>query len=192
MGIKAVIFDLDGTIVQNSYDWSTIRKELGTEDTSLLGYLNSLKEPDRTRKWEILERHEFEQTAGSLLRQGVNELLAFLKAEGVKSALVTNNSRANTDYLIAKFRLSFDLVLTREAGLWKPSGVPFRKVMQAFDVSAEDCCVVGDTRFDILAAMDAGITSIFLLSADPEAFAADPVEVFDSVESLQDRLADLI
>ncbi len=192
MGLKAVIFDLDGTVVENSYDWPKIRQELETDDTSLLGYLDSLAEPERSRKWDILERHEFEQTAGSMLRQGVSELLSFLREEGLKSALVTNNSRANTDFLLGKFRLTFDLIITREAGLWKPSGAPFRKVMQAFGVAADECCVIGDTRFDILAAMDAGITAILLLSADSDAFEDYPVEVFDSVEDLQARLLELL
>jgi HAD superfamily hydrolase (TIGR01509 family) len=192
VGIKAVIFDLDGTIVENAYDWPKIREELGTGDTSVLQYLDGLDDPERTHKWAILERHEFEQTAGSVLRQGIPGLLAFLSASDVKAALVTNNSRSNTDYLLAKFSLAFDMVLTREAGLWKPSGAPFSEVLRGLGVGADESCVVGDTRFDILAAVDAGIKRIFLLTDAPERFAGFPVEVFTSAGSLEKRLRELV
>jgi len=192
MGLRAVIFDLDGTVVENVYNWPAIREELETGDASVLGYLDSLEGPDRSRKWAILERHEFEQTAGSVLRQGVGELLAFLKDAGVRSALVTNNSRANTDFILAKFDLVFDLVLTRESGLWKPSGAPLLRVMDRFAVSREECCVVGDSRFDFLAAVDAGIARIFILSAEAGSFAGFPVEVYESIEPLRRRLEELV
>jgi phosphoglycolate phosphatase-like HAD superfamily hydrolase len=62
MRIKGVIFDLDGTVVENDYDWAGIREELGTGKSSILGYLDSLAEPERSAKWAILEDHEARQT----------------------------------------------------------------------------------------------------------------------------------
>ncbi|NTV82237.1 MAG: hypothetical protein HGA24_12565, partial [Candidatus Aminicenantes bacterium] len=48
MRLKGVIFDLDGTVVENDYDWTGIREALGTGATSILGYLASLDEPERS------------------------------------------------------------------------------------------------------------------------------------------------
>ncbi|MCK7511876.1 MAG: succinylglutamate desuccinylase/aspartoacylase family protein [Desulfobacterales bacterium] len=48
----------------------------------------------------------------------------------------------------------------------------------------DECGVVGDTRFDVLAALDAGIGAIFLLSDEPEQFAGFPVEVFPGMDDL--------
>jgi len=192
MGIKAVIFDLDGTVVENSYDWPKIRRELGNTEVSILQYIWGLEEPEQSRKWAILERHEAEQTERSVLREGMKELLAFLKEKRVQSALVTNNSRKNTHYLLEKFGIGFDRVITREGGLWKPSGAPFREVLESFGISPGECCVVGDTRFDILAALDAGIRPIFLLADDPDDFAGFPVEVFPEIGPLLERLEELL
>lgn len=192
MGIKAVIFDLDGTVVENSYDWPKIRGELGNPEVSILHHICSLEEPERSRKWAILERHEAEQTERSVLREGMRELLGLLKSRGVRSALVTNNSRKNTRYLLEKFGIGFDRVVTRESGLWKPSGAPFKEVLESFGISPGECCVVGDTRFDILAALDAGIGPIFLLADDPDKFAGFPVEVFPAIDSLTERLEELL
>jgi pyrophosphatase PpaX len=192
MRIRGAIFDLDGTVVQNSYDWPKIREELGNGGLSILSYLCSLEEPERTRKWAILERHEAEQTARSVLREGMRELLAFLKERNVRSALVTNNSRKNTIFLLERFGLGFDRVITRECGLWKPSGAPFRDVLDAFGIKGDECCVIGDTRFDILAALDAGVGPIFLLGDEPDEFAGFPVEVCQGIPTLMERLATLL
>ncbi len=192
MKIKGVIFDLDGTVVENDYDWPRIREELGTGAASILGYLESLDEPERSAKWAILETHEAVQTEASVLREGVRELLGLLRSRGVATALVTNNSRKNTEFLLGKFGLEFDCVITRESGLWKPSGAPFLEVLRTLGIEPEACAVIGDTHFDILAAFDAGIGSVFLLSGEPERFAGFPVEVYPDVDFLLDRLDGLL
>jgi len=189
MRIKGVIFDLDGTVVENGYDWTRIREELGTGAMSILAYLDSLEEPERSEKWTILEAHEAEQTAASVLREGVRELLGLLRARGIATALVTNNSRKNTEFLLNKFGLAFDCVMTRESGLWKPSGAPFVEVLKTLGIEPQACGIIGDTRFDILAALDAGIGAIFLLSDEPERFAGFPVEVFPDLDCLRVALA---
>ena len=192
MRLRGVIFDLDGTVVENDYDWSGIRDELGTGATSILHYLDSLEEPERTAKWTILETHEARQTEGSVLREGVRELLALLRTRGAAAALVTNNSRKNTEFLLSKFGLAFDCVITRESGLWKPSGAPFLEVLRTFGLAPQACGVVGDTHFDVLAALDAGIGAIFLVSEEPGRFAGFPVEVYPDMDVLKERLESLL
>jgi HAD superfamily hydrolase (TIGR01509 family) len=192
MSLRAAIFDLDGTVVVNAYDWPKIRQEIGNSGVSILAYLSRLEGPERDRKWAVLERHEAEQTARSELREGVRELLAFLRDRGLRTALVTNNSRKNAAFLLQKFGLTFDRVVTRESGLWKPSGAPFRDVLEAFGTSGEECCVIGDTRFDVLAALDAGIGSIFLLGENPGLFGGLPVEIYPGIFPLLRRLEDLL
>ena len=192
MSIKGVIFDLDGTVVENSYDWPRIKGELDAGATPILTYLDSLEEPERTRKWAVLETHEAEQTEAAVLRAGVRGLLELLRGQGIAAALVTNNSRKNADFLLNKFGLVFDCVITRESGLWKPSGAPFLEVLERLGLEPGDCCVVGDTRFDVLAAIDAGIGAIFLLSGEPEKFAGFPVEVFPDMDFLRSYLETLL
>lgn len=192
MGLKSVIFDLDGTIVENDYDWKRIREELGTGAESILAYLDALAEPERSAKWSLLEAHEARQTEASVLRQGVPDLLAMLRSRRVAAALVTNNSRKNTEFLLGRFGLRFDCVITRESGLWKPSGAPFLEVLRTLRIKPEECGVIGDTRFDVLAALDAGIEAIFLLADDPGRFAGYPVEVFSDMGDLRSALAEAI
>ncbi len=192
MSFRGAIFDLDGTVVENAYDWPRIKSELGIEGISILDHLNGLEEPERSRKWAVLERHEAEQTEGSALREGVRELLRFLEERGVAKALVTNNTFRNTDYLLRKFGLDFDCVITRESGLWKPSGAPLREAMKRMGLRPDECFAVGDTRFDILAAVDAGVGAIFILADDPQAFTGFPVMVVPDIETLEARIESML
>ncbi|MBA7628529.1 Phosphoglycolate phosphatase [subsurface metagenome] len=105
---------------------------------------------------------------------------------------MTNNSWKNTTYLLRKFKLEFDCVISREKGLWKPSGAPILAALEELGLRREECCVVGDSHFDIRAAQEAGISFIFILSEDRERFDAMNAELFSSVGELQKRVEKLL
>ncbi|MFW6132110.1 MAG: HAD family hydrolase [Candidatus Aminicenantaceae bacterium] len=190
--IKAVIFDMDGTIVEAPYNWKQIKAKLNTEGKPILSYLDSLNGAKRDEKWEILERIEDEATKKAVIKEGIVELLDFLTEGNVKKALVTNNSKRNVIYLLKKFKLDFDLIISREYGLWKPSGAPFIAVMDMLKVSKEECCVVGDSPFDIEAAMDSGINKIFIVNDKKHKLDPLKAEIFDSLQDLHRRLEQFI
>lgn len=161
--MKGVIFDLDGTVVENSYDWKAIRKDLGAGGESILEYIDGLDEPERSKKRKVLEKHEAVQTEVSVLRTGMGELITFLSRRMVLTALVTNNSLINTNRLIKRFHLEFNDVLTRESGFWKPSGAPFFEILSRWKLPPYEVMAVGDSVFDVFAASAAGITGIYVM-----------------------------
>lgn len=190
--IKGIIFDMDGTVVDVPYDWKRIKQELQTEGEPILSHIRNCREPERSRKWGILERYEEEATAQATLKDGMDKFLIFLREKGIKTALVTNNSRKNVDFLLNKFRLHFDLMLSREAGLWKPSGAPFIFVLENFGIQKKECCVIGDSHFDVKAAKEAGIERIFILIRDKEDKISFGVETVRGVAELQKKISNLI
>jgi HAD superfamily hydrolase (TIGR01509 family) len=192
VSIKGVIFDLDGTLVDVPYDWPKIRQELETRGPSILADLEGLAEPERTRKWEVLKRYEDEATRQARLKPGTKGLLRFLAQKNLKTALVSNNSRANVDSILAKFRLFFDCVLTRESGLWKPSGKPLLEAMKLLGLKKEECIAVGDSHFDILAAAEARIEEVFLIGRDIDRFAGSGAVLCPSLRALQRRIEQLL
>lgn len=192
MRLKGAIFDLDGTVVDVSYDWVKIKAELMTEGKPILLYLQNLEEPERSQKWQVLKRYEHKATQKAKLKPGMDEFLDFLSARRIKKGLVTNNSRKNVTFLLRKFDLAFDCVISRESGLWKPSGAPILAALQELKLKKNECCVIGDSHFDIHAAAEAGIPHIFILSADRARFDGMKAEVFSSVEELQSRIEDLL
>ena len=162
--IRAVIFDMDGTLVDSFYDWSSIRSTLGVEGASIIDELNGLTEPERGVRWAELEAIEFEATRAASVHPGAAALLELLAKKRLPTALVTNNNAANTESLLERFGLSFDVVLTRDAGLWKPSGAPIAEAARRLGISVGQCLGVGDSLYDILAARDAGLGAVCMLN----------------------------
>jgi HAD superfamily hydrolase (TIGR01509 family) len=155
--IEAVVFDLDGTLVDSDYDWPEIRRRLGvTGGSTIIDALNGLTGDERAARWAALESIEAAATAGASLHPGGRELLELLRERGLGTALVTNNNQANAARLLERFALSFEVVLTRDSGLWKPSGAPVAEAARRLDVPPERCLAVGDSHYDILAAREAG------------------------------------
>jgi len=190
--IKCVIFDMDGTIVDVPYDWTQIKKELNTGGKPILNYLEQLEEPERTKKWNILKSYEKKATQKAVLKKDIIHFLDFIKKNDILSALVTNNSRENVSFLLKRFDLEFDLVMTRESGLWKPSAEPFFEVMERFSLDKEECCVIGDSQFDIMAATEAGIQRIFIIHKDVHKFRDEQAEVYESFKALKNRITQII
>lgn len=183
---------MDGTLIEAPYDWNKIRSDLDTRGKPILAYISELDEPERSLKWEILEKYEHEATLNATIKEGIPELMDFLEKSGILRFLVTNNSKKNVSFLLDKFNLEFEYVLTREIGLWKPSGAPFLAALRAFNIAEEECCTVGDSEFDIKAGVDAGIPNIFILNPTGKNFESTQAEMFVSIEDIQKKIESLV
>ena len=154
---------MDGTLVDSTYDWPTIRRQLGVTGVSIIDDLNGLAEPDRSQKWAELEEIEKLATENARIHDGAHEVLELFAVREFSTALVTNNNSANTRRLLARFGLRFDVVLTRDSGLWKPSGAPIKEAVTQLGVLPGECLGVGDSRYDVLAAREAGLAAVCLV-----------------------------
>lgn len=182
--VSAVVFDMDGTLVESDYDWPEIRRRLGVTGRSIIDDLNGLPDPDRTSRWAELEAIERDATGAARLKRGAGELLELLAAHGLPTALVTNNSDANAHALLDRFGLGFEVVLTRDSGLWKPSGAPLAEAIRRLGVPSERCLAVGDSSYDLEAARAAGCGAICLLYAGAERHRDEADLALADVEAL--------
>ena len=162
-GFDTFLFDMDGTLIESSYDWPVIRDHLQISGGSLIDELNAFPEPERTERWAWIEAYEIEATRQAPLRTGVHELMALLRERGLRIAMVTNNNDTNAETVIRSFSLAFDCVLTRDSGFWKPSGAPLIEAMRRLGAAPEQCMAIGDSRHDVLAARDAGVGGLCIL-----------------------------
>jgi HAD superfamily hydrolase (TIGR01509 family) len=162
-GIEAVVFDMDGTLIDSKYDWPAIRNRLGVTGSSIIDSLNTLPEDERKVRWGELETTEAAATRDARLHDGVDDLLRLLADRRLQTALVTNNTDENTGQLLRRFGLSFDVVLTRDSGLWKPSGAPLVEATRLLGVTPDRCLAVGDSHYDIIAAREAGLAKVCVL-----------------------------
>jgi HAD superfamily hydrolase (TIGR01509 family) len=175
MPIKAVIFDLDGTITQPYLDFGAIREEMGLDRDSepILEAMQKMTPPQRRRAEAVLQSHERRAVAESQLNDGAKETLVALRQRGLPIGVLTRNCKSNVSAVAAKHGLHFDAVVGREDGPVKPDGFGVRHLCRAFSVEPAHTLVVGDYLFDLLCARAAGAIGVLLANhARADEFAA--------------------
>ena len=161
--IACVIFDLDGTLFDAPYNWAEIKRALGVPyGETILDYLKNLGQEERKKRFAILERFEKLATESGSLKEGAKELIDFLRSKNIKTALVTNNSAFNTRYILEKYGLHFDFVLTRDSGLYKPGKEVIEFVLGKLHASKESALLIGDSDYDVKTARLSGIPLIIV------------------------------
>lgn len=190
--LRAVLFDMDGTLIRSEYDWQSIRRELGVGGPSIIDALNALPEVERKKSWARLEAIERQASLRAPLVEGAVDLLSFLRDWNIKTALVTNNSKGNTALLMDRFSLSFDEVMTRDDGFYKPSGAPLIEAMRRLGVSGEETIAVGDSHYDIRAAREAGCSRIIIVNGGFDQCGQDADQAFESLSELADYFIRLV
>jgi len=167
MGLKLIIFDLDGTLLEPALDFDAIRAQIGLPPgTTILEAMDTLSEAERVRAGAILDRHEAEAADRSRLMPGAGELLDWLRARGIRTAVLTRNSRRSVERACRRHGLAFDAVVARGDHVPKPSPDGARHLMTTLGTGPEETIVVGDFRFDMEAGAAAGCRTIALVS-DP-------------------------
>ena len=164
MPIKAVIFDLDGTITQPYLDFDAIREDMGLPKDSgpILESMLKMNPRQRRRLEEILHKHEQKAVTESTLNPGARETLESLRQAGILIGILTRNLRANALAIARKHNLQFDAVLGREEGPAKPDAFGVMQICREFGVEPPETMLVGDYLFDLLCAKAAGAVAVLL------------------------------
>lgn len=170
MAIKAVIFDLDGTITTPYIDFNRIREDMGLDQNAgPIWEAMSQMTPQRRKQCEqILDHHEQTAVEKSTLNSGAKQTLTQLRQTGIDIGVLTRNKRTNAIAVAKKHNLKFDAVVGREDGPVKPDPFGVLHLCTHFAVDPAQTLVVGDYLFDLLSAKAAGATAV-LLATNSEA-----------------------
>lgn len=162
--VKLVIFDLDGTITEPFLDFDVIREQmqLSPDSGPILEILAKSPEDERKKMKNILAHHERQAIENSSLNPGVTRTLDKLKEMGIKTAILTRNTRENAVSVIEKHNLDFDTVMGRDCGPVKPDASGVLKLTEEFGVSPQQVLVVGDYLHDLQAAAAAGAHPVLI------------------------------
>lgn len=174
-GIKTVLFDFDGTLVDSKGSFNKTMtqafRELGIEKVPEIefdrGVRDILKEKigDRELVDRILEiyikRYKLFWEEVRIMN-GTEEILEWLKQMNVKVGIVTNRKNLAEYVLPTLEKLGIlkyidTLVTSREAKKEKPDPYPFILAAEKLGVDPEECLVVGDLKEDIIAGKRAGM-----------------------------------
>ena len=164
---SAIIFDLDGTLTKPRLDFDAIRAEIGLPPGPILESLAHLDARARTRADAILARHEREAAEAAVLYEGAVEVVAKCRRLGRATAVMTRNTRATVDSLIARFGFTFDAIRTREDGAIKPSAEPVLSICAELRADPAASWVVGDFLFDIMSGQAAGTRTVLMVGDAP-------------------------
>jgi HAD superfamily hydrolase (TIGR01509 family) len=179
MRVRAVLFDMDGTIYDSGIDFLEIRRRIGVSDLArpILTQLDGAEPDVRARGIAILHEAERAGAENGSLVPGARELIDLLHERGVLCALITNNSRQSVERVLRRHPLSFDLVRTREDGVPKPEPDLFLAALNGLGVAPHEAVAVGDAHLDVLAAHRAGIREVVLVGSPDWMKRQIPLEV---------------
>lgn len=172
--LRAVVFDLDGTLVRSMENhWKSYVEIFHT-------HLKGLREPTFLEVCQLEGKRAAEVIALLAERQGrpidaaravemaaekqrlfrhhghvekypgAAELLAHLKAKGVKVGLATGTNRENTRHMLQEAIHAFEVVITHEDVVkTKPDPEPYLKAFAALGVPPARCAVVENAPLGI-------------------------------------------
>ena len=170
--MRAVFFDMDGTITRPVIDWADLRRRAQIpEGEQIMPYIDRLPAAAGRRARATVEAIEMEAAVGAELNPGAPELLGELRARGLRLALITNNHRAAMVSMVEKFGLHFDLLLSREDADLKPAPDLVNLALRRFCLRPAEACFIGDGKYDRMASQAAGVAYIHLTHDGAEDFA---------------------
>lgn len=180
--LKAVLFDLDGTLIDSEYFhyecWMEILSKFELSMTyedwvkTYAGHplptnCKNIKEAFKLEipleeliEWrERLSREGFASRDINLMPDAA-EALEYFKSRGLKIALVTASPRDNVRLIFGRNGLGhyFDVMVTRsDVEISKPDPETYLKAIAALQVEKEDCLAFEDTLNGLRAAKAAGV-----------------------------------
>ncbi|WP_211308025.1 HAD family hydrolase [Geodermatophilus normandii] len=195
--LAAVMFDMDGTLVESEQHWgealfalarrlggelsgpareATVGTSMATSMRILQADLGIERSPGDTRAdiaW-------VEDAVAGLLaaelhwRPGARELLADVRAAALPTALVTTTPRRLAELVVAQIEAAFpdvppfDLtVCGDEVPARKPDPAPYLQAAEALGVDPADCVVVEDSGAGVTAGLAAGCAVLGVPSLQP-------------------------
>jgi len=183
--LRAVLFDMDGTLVETEEHWGealfALAERLGgqlsaearraTVGSSIRTSMEILYRDigvTRTEDELLADARWVEDTTAVLLaeeitwRPGAADLLVSVRDAGLATALVTTTPRRLADIVLTAIREDlgsdpFDLTICGdEVPARKPDPAPYLMAMDALGVLPEECVVVEDSQAGIAAGLAAG------------------------------------
>jgi HAD superfamily hydrolase (TIGR01509 family) len=217
--MKALIFDLDGTLVDSVYAhvlaWQLALAEAGMpiegwrlhRRMGMSGGLfkravmRELGRTVSTPRLKALDKRHNELFQQFLPKPrplpGAVQLFRFLRQNKIVHGIATSNQRPHVDSSLKVLGVTRETVVVVEredVARAKPEPDLFLECQERLGVEVKDCYVIGDAVWDLMAARRAGMLSVGLLSGgygEDELVRAGAFRVFRDVADLHNYLDEL-
>jgi HAD superfamily hydrolase (TIGR01509 family) len=186
--VEAVLFDLDGTLVDTNIDFPLMKRELCAlaskeglpaaelarldilamvdEGAMQLQFLGKLEQAKRFRSSALakLEEIELRHAATASEVPGARELVARLKAKGIKVGIVTRNCRSASELALRLVGIEPDVLVCREdCSACKPHPDQLHVALTKLGANPSYSVMIGDHIVDVQSGNAAGLMTIGLL-----------------------------
>ena len=181
--IEAVVFDMDGVLVDTEHLWDEVREELTGEwggrytpeaQEAMMGmsshewsrYLHEtvgLRESPETINAEVVRRMLARYEIELPVVPGAGEAVRRLADDGYRLAVASSSNRELIDAVLRRLELAalFEAtVSSEEVGRGKPAPDVYLEAARRLDVPASRCAAVEDSASGIRAAREAGMRVI--------------------------------
>ena len=215
--IKAILFDLDGTLLDtNELILTSFREAFKNvlnieppddEIARLFGkpLVQSLIPYTEDKLDELVTTYralnEVKHDTMCYAFPEVKDMLSELKGMGIKLGIVTSKRKVMADrgLKIAGIYDFLDVVITPEATeKHKPDPQPALEACRLLGVNPNEAIMVGDATFDIMCGRDAGCKTIGvkytvvpleeLISSNPDYLIDNPMEIIEIVKGLEKKI----
>ncbi len=182
MTYKAVIFDLDGTLVNSladlvdavnfalasfglpSHSTEAVRAMIGDGTRTFIGRALPADKQDLLEQVLVAMRKKYVEIClhQTMPYDGIMEVLDTFKQQGVKMAVLTNKDQKMSEKIISHFFAGYFQIVrgTIDAVPLKPDTKAVLQMLKEFDIAPSEALFVGDSNVDIQTAKAAGITSV--------------------------------
>ena len=187
-GVRAVVFDFDGTLAVLNIDFSSMRgrvfelmRRYGVgeeliEERYLLEIIDEVyqllwqKDPSAAEAFyqkahQILHEIELKAAEEGRMLPGIEKTLRFLRRRGIKVGIVTRNCEEAVRKVLPNIEEFCDVFASRDSiKKVKPDPEHLTSVMKALEVLGRDAVMVGDHPIDIQAGKRVGMKTIGVLT----------------------------
>lgn len=185
--LKAVLFDLDGTLANTDpihfQVWQTLLASHGiTVDQAFYDrFISGRLNPDIVRDllpqfsddaglaFSVHKETQFREMAAHQLQRmpGLTDFLHHIEQQGYATALVTNAPRPNADFMLKTLALNGvfqPVIIADDLSRGKPDPLPYQTALDQLEVQPDEALVFEDSPTGVRAAVAAAIPTIGVTS----------------------------
>ncbi len=213
--IKAVIFDLDGVIINS--------EPLHDESTAIVLQKNGISISEKERKQflglndkeifsQVVKENKLKKTPEDLIQEREKVYFDLIKKKGLdlfpgvleaiqkfskryKLAITTSSEKSKVDFTLKKFNLSqyFPIIITGEdITKGKPDPEPYIKTIKQLGVKSKECLVIEDSINGMKSALDAGCFCIAVTNTFPAAQLKQADMIVQNISEINENVITLV